>query len=491
MRYLSTRGGAPALGFADVLLVGVATDGGLYVPASVPPLPADWDRPRPYAELATDVMWPYLGEGFIERDEFAHIATEAYAGFEHPDVVPVREIEPGLHLAELFWGPTLAFKDLALQVVGRLFEYELARRGERVTVIGATSGDTGSAAIEALRDRDAVDCVILHPHGRVSEVQRRQMTTVDAANVTNLAVEGTFDDCQDLVKGMFADVPFRQRMRLSAVNSINFARILAQIVYYVSSAATLRQAGLGTGLGSAADPVSFVVPTGNFGNVYAGHLARRAGLPVSRLIVASNANDILTRFFTTATMATTQVRPTLSPSMDIQVSSNLERVLWELLGERGEEVDTLLRRFRADGQITVEAHDMARLQETYAAYRASDDACLEIMARYHDRHGLLVDPHTAVALSAAEQHGYDARHPLIVLSTAHPAKFADAVQRATGVTPALPLRLADLLQRPERYQVVANDLLTVESAVEGAATKAFGFGSVAGQAEVRMEEVGS
>ncbi|MFN0028473.1 MAG: threonine synthase [Acidimicrobiales bacterium] len=499
MQYVSTRGAAPALNFADVLLVGVATDGGLYVPESVPPLPADWDRPRPYAELATEVMWPYLGEGFIERDHFAAMVADAYAGFEHPDVVPVRQIEPGLHLAELFWGPTLAFKDLALQLVGRLFEYELARRGERVTVIGATSGDTGSAAIEALRDRDAVDCVILHPHGRVSEVQRRQMTTVDATNVTNLAVEGTFDDCQDLVKAMFADVEFRQRMRLSAVNSINFARILAQIVYYVSSTAALRQAGYA----AATTPVSFVVPTGNFGNVYAGHLARRAGLPISRLLVASNANDILTRFFTTATMATTEVCPTLSPSMDIQVSSNLERVLWELLGERGEDVDNLLRRFRAQGRVSVQAHELARLQETYAAYRADDDACLELMARYHQRHGLLVDPHTAVALSAAEQHGYDADHPLIVLSTAHPAKFADAVQRATGVTPALPPRLADLLQRPERYRVVANDLITVEALVDEAATAGLVAGSHpppgnrlglhvgSGQAGGRTEEVGS
>lgn len=458
MRYVSTRGAAPELDFGDVLLVGLATDGGLYVPTEVPPLPQDWDLERPYAELAAAVMWPYV-EGSIERGTFDAVVADSYRTFDHPDVVPMRELDTGLYLAELFWGPTLAFKDVALQLVGRLFDHELGRRGDRVTVVGATSGDTGSAAIEALRDREAVDCFILHPHGRVSEVQRRQMTTVLADNVFNLAVDGTFDDCQDLVKAMFADEAFRGRFHLSAVNSINFARVLAQIVYYVTAAAWVRR-HLG-----AATPVSFVVPTGNFGNVYAGHLARRAGLPVRRLVVASNANDILQRFFTTGTMTQTGVVPTLSPSMDIQVSSNLERLLWELHGGEGDAVDAFMRRFRDERTVTLDAERFRSLDEGFAAYRADDAACLEVMARYHRDHDVLVDPHTAVGLCAAEAHGYGVDRPLVVLATAHPAKFADAVQQATGVRPALPPRLADLLERPERYERVANDLDAVEAQV--------------------------
>jgi threonine synthase len=459
MRYVSTRGAAPELGFADVLLAGLASDGGLYVPTEVPPLPLGWDGDRPYADLATEIMWPYVAES-LDRAAFAAAVGDAYAGFDHPDVVPVRALGDGLYLAELFWGPTLAFKDIALQLVGRLFDHELGRRDERVTVVGATSGDTGSAAIEALRDRAAVDCVILHPHGRVSEVQRRQMTTVLSGNIANLAVDGDFDACQDLVKAMFADVPFRQRLQLSAVNSINFARVLAQIVYYVSATAAVRR-----DLGSTT-PVTIAVPTGNFGNVYAGHLARRAGLPVSQLVIASNANDILTRFFTTATMAQTGVHPTLSPSMDIQVSSNLERLLWELSGGDGDATDALMRRFRDDGTVTVEPDRFRALSEGYAAYRADDEETLAVIKDTHERYGLLVDPHTAVGLSAARQHGFGAARPMVVLATAHPAKFPDAVEAATGVRPALPARLADLAARPERYQRVANDLTAVETAVE-------------------------
>ncbi len=458
MRYVSTRGSAPSLDFGDVLLVGLATDGGLYVPSEVPSLPDDWDVERPYAELAAAIMWPYV-EGCIDAETFAALVADSYRSFEHPDVVPMRQLEPGLFLAELFWGPTLAFKDVALQLVGRLFDEELRRRGDRVTVVGATSGDTGSAAIEALRDRVAVDCFILHPNGRVSEVQRRQMTTVLADNVFNLAVDGTFDDCQDLVKAMFADEAFRNRFHLSAVNSINFARVLAQIVYFVTAAAWVRRR---IGVDS---PVSFVVPTGNFGNVYAGHLARRAGLPVGQLVVASNANDILPRLFTTGTMAQTGVVATLSPSMDIQVSSNLERLLWELHGGDGAAVDVLMRRFREHGTVTLDPEQWRSLSSGFAAYRADDSACLDIMARYYRRHDVLVDPHTAVGLSAAEQHGYSPERPLVVLATAHPAKFADAVAQATGVRPALPARLGNLLERAERYERVANDLQSVEAFV--------------------------
>ena len=401
-----------------------------------------------------------MSPGAIDEDAFRDAVDGAYATFDHPDVVPVVKLDHGLYLAELFWGPTLAFKDVALQLVGRLFEHELGRRGERVTVVGATSGDTGSAAIEALRDRAAVDCVILHPNGRVSEVQRRQMTTVLSPNIANLAVEGDFDDCQDLVKAMFADVAFRERMQLSAVNSINFARVLAQIVYYVTAAAAV-QAELGSDT-----PLSVTVPTGNFGNVYAGHLARRAGLPIRQLVVGSNANDILTRFFTTGTMTQTGVAPTLSPSMDIQVSSNLERLLWEMSGGDGEATDALLRRFRDEGSITADPDQFRSVSEGYAAYRADDAETLRMIGEVHQRHGMLVDPHTAVGLSAAAQHGYSADRPMVVLATAHPAKFPDAVQRATGVRPSLPARLADLFDRPERYDVVGNDLSAVEAAVE-------------------------
>jgi threonine synthase len=449
IRYVSTRGAAPALGFADVLLTGLAADGGLYVPEVVPPLPPTWRQApeRGYAATAVDVMWPFVA-GAFERDEFAELVADAYATFDTPEVVPVVPLEAETHLAELFRGPTLAFKDVALQLVGRLFDAELSRRGERVTVVGATSGDTGSAAIEALRDRDAVDVFILHPKGRVSEVQRRQMTTVLSPNVHNLAVEGTFDDCQDLVKALFGEVSFRERWRLSAVNSINWARVVAQVVYYVTTAAAL-----GAGPSS---PVSFAVPTGNFGNVYAGHVARRMGLPVRSFVIASNSNDILTRLFATGTMAMGEVTPTWSPSMDIQVSSNLERLLHQVLGGDGEAVGALLGRFRDERAVTIDADRFRSLGEGFAAYRADDALTLETIGDVHRRHGLLLDPHTAVGVAAARQHG--AAGPMAVLATAHPAKFPDAVEAATGVRPPLPERLADLLERPERYDEVPAEL---------------------------------
>jgi threonine synthase len=461
VQYVSTRGAASALPFADVLLAGLASDGGLYVPAEVPSLPARWaEAPdRGYTATATEVMWPFV-EASIARDAWASLVADAYAGFGHPDVVPVRKLAPNLYLAELFWGPTLAFKDVALQLVGRLFDAELQRRNERVTVVGATSGDTGSAAIQALRDRDAVDCVILHPHGRVSEVQRRQMTTVDAPNIWNLAVEGTFDDCQDLVKAMFADEPFRNRLRLSAVNSINWARVMAQVVYYVTSAASVGAGNAGAGRGQ---PVTFVVPTGNFGNVYAGHIARRMGLPIGRLVVASNRNDILTRLFTTGTMAMETVVPTHSPSMDIQVSSNLERLLWEAVGRDGKLVTTLLKRFRDERALSLEPAVFKLLGDGFAAHRTDDQATLDVIRRVYEQHGVLVDPHTAVGLAGVFDQ--PCTEPTVVLATAHPAKFPDAVERATGVRPALPDRLADLLERPERVTVVPNDLARVEAFV--------------------------
>lgn len=457
MRYVSTRGTAPELGFADVLLAGLAADGGLYVPERWPRLdPAllvPGAVPGGYAELAVEVMWPFV-EGDIDRDAFAAIVTDAYATFDDPDVTPLRELGAGVWLLELFHGRTLAFKDVALSLVGRLFDHELARRGERVTVVGATSGDTGSAAIDALAGLSTVDVVILHPAGRTSDIQRRQMTTVDAANVSNVAVDGTFDDCQDLVKAMFADTGFRAAQRLSAVNSINWARVMAQIVYYVAAARAL-----------GGGPVSFCVPTGNFGNVFAGWVAMRMGVPVRRLVVASNTNDIVTRFLATGSMTIEQVVPTLSPSMDIQVSSNLERLLFELHGRDGAALAEAMIRFRAEGTIDVEPEVLAAVSETFVGARVDDAATTAAIAATWRDHHVLVDPHTAVGLDAVRQVGTDPGVPMVVLATAHPAKFPEAVEAATGERAALPERLADLADRPEHYVTLPVDLAAIEAHV--------------------------
>jgi threonine synthase len=456
VQYVSTRGAAATLGFADVLLEGLATDGGLYVPERWPALAALADDAG-YAEIATAVMWPFV-EGSIDRPTFAAIVEEAYATFSSPDVVPLVEIGEGLSVAELFWGPTLAFKDIALQLVGRLFDWELGRRHDRVTIVGATSGDTGSAAIDACRDRDHIDIFILHPLGRTSEVQRRQMTTVDAPNVHNIAIEGTFDDCQDLVKAMFADETFRRSQQLSAVNSINWARVMAQTVYYVTSA----RAVAGTRAGR---PASFCVPTGNFGNIFAGYAAMRMGLEVDQLIVASNRNDILTRFFTTGTMQVGEVVPTLSPSMDIQVSSNLERLLFEMLGRDGAAVADLMLEFRSEGRVRVAPDRIRWLSEHHDAGELSDDECLAEIGRTYREAGYLMDPHTAVGVGVARRLRRRDHVPMVCLGTAHPAKFPDAVEQATGVRPPLPGHLADLFDRPERYDTLPADLAAVQEYV--------------------------
>jgi threonine synthase len=467
MKYVSTRGTAPVLEFGDVLLAGLARDGGLYVPESWPVLdPADFARfaGMPYDEIATEVMWPFV-EGSLERDRFAAIVADAYATFDDPEVVPLRGLgaPPGdegtapLWLMELFHGPTLAFKDIALQLVGRLFDHELERRGERVTIVGATSGDTGSAAIEACRDRDAIDVFIMHPAGRVSDVQRRQMTTVLSANIHNIAVEGTFDDCQDLVKALFADVELRDRRHLSAVNSINWARVLAQVVYYVLGSARLT---------AGRSPVAYAVPTGNFGNVFAGYGAQRMGTPISQLTIGSNVNDILTRFLATGTMEMTGVQPTLSPSMDIQISSNFERLLFELYGRDGAAVVEAMARFRAEGRFSVDDERMGLLREQWTGARIDDERTKAIIAETFGRIGVIVDPHTAVGLGAAAASRRDPAVPMICLATAHPAKFPDAVEAAIGTRPALPERLADLFDRRERYVTLPNDLDAVRDHIE-------------------------
>ena len=458
--YVSTRGAAPELGFADVLLAGLAVDGGLYVPSRWPSLTVgslERFADMTYAEIAVEVMWPFV-EGSIDAADFAAIVTDAYATFDAADVVPLIDLGEDLWLAELFHGPTLAFKDIALQLVGRLFDHELSRRGERITVVGATSGDTGSAAIDALRDRPTAEVFILHPAGRVSEVQRRQMTTVDAPNVHNIAVQGTFDDCQDMVKALFADDSFRVSRNLSAVNSINWARVMAQIVYYVTSAVRLG--------GGAGRPVAFSVPTGNFGNVFAGYGAQRMGTPISQFVVASNRNDILTQFLTTGTMTIGDVHPTLSPSMDIQVSSNLERLLFEIHGRDGAAIAELMARFRAEGTVSVEGERLELLADHWSGARIDDAETSATIADLYQRTGMAIDPHTAVGLAAARRVRNDASVPMVVLSTAHPAKFPDAVEAATGAHPPLPAHLADLFDREERFETCANDFGEVRGLIE-------------------------
>lgn len=458
MQYISTRGAAPALEFDDVLLAGLARDGGLYVPQAWPSLggPAIAKlRGKSYVEIATAVMLPFLG-GKIAEADFRAMVTDAYATFRHQAVTPLKQIDQSLWLMELFHGPTLAFKDVALQLVGRLYDHVLKQRRQRVTIVGATSGDTGSAALEACRDREAIDIFILHPKGRVSEVQRRQMTTIPSSNVFNLAIEGTFDDCQDMVKALFNDHAFRDQVNLSAVNSINWARVLAQIVYYVVGAVAL---------GAPDRPIGFSVPSGNFGNIYAGYGARQMGLDLAPLIVGSNRNDILTRFFNDAAMQITGVEPSLSPSMDIQVSSNLERLLFDLYGRDGAALSAAMNDFRAKGRLTAPRQTWSLVDKLFGAAAFDDEATLAAMRDLYHRTGELIDPHSAIGLAAAEAKRRDPETPIIALATAHPAKFPDAVAKATGQRPALPEHLADLYDRPERMTVLPNDLARVKEFV--------------------------
>lgn len=456
MRYISTRGTAPILPFDDVLLTGLARDGGLYVPERWPTLSAEalrGLRGRHYTDIAMAVMTPFV-ERTIATDRLRAIVEATYAGFDHEAVAPLKQLDANAWLMELFHGPTIAFKDYALQLLGRLFDEVLAARGERITVVGATSGDTGSAAIEACRDRQAVDIFILYPHGRTSDVQRRQMTTVDAPNAHVIAIDGSFDDCQDLVKAMFNDASYRDRMRLSAVNSINWVRIMAQIVYYVVA---------GVALGAPDRRLAFSVPTGNFGNIYAAYAARAMGLPIEKLIVGSNRNDILHRFFATGAMEIAPVEPSLSPSMDIQVSSNFERLLFDLFDRDGGQVAETLTRFRRSGVFTVTDNQLGHARGLFTSHRLGDDETLTTIADTLTRTGELVDPHTAVGLSAlAAQRPEDTDIACVALACAHPAKFPDAVGQATGRRPPLPTKLADLFDRPERFDVLPADLTVVQ-----------------------------
>jgi threonine synthase len=440
-RFVSTRGRAPELGFEDAVLEGLARDGGLYVPDALPKLPGE--LPRSYVDVATLVTG-------VSGD----LVADAYATFDTGEVCPLVQLDEHLWVQELWHGPTLSFKDVALQLVGRLMDAELDRRGERRTIVVATSGDTGSAAIAACIGRANLDIVVLHPAGRVSDVQRRQMTTVAQPNVHNVAVEGTFDDCQDLVKSMFADEAFRAELQLGAMNSINWGRVLAQIVYYV------------TGQDTIGRPCTFSVPTGNFGNVLAGWYARRMGTPIERFIIGSNRNDIVARWVATGALIMEEVVPTISPAMDIQVSSNMERILFELLDRDGARTAELMLRFRDLGSVE------APRDPVFAAARLDDDETYAVIGEVHDRYGYLVDPHTAVAIGAASRVRPPAApdSPIVCLSTAHPAKFPDAVVRATGIEPPVPDRLASALEGDEHYDVVAADLDVVKALVRAAVT---------------------
>jgi threonine synthase len=454
-RYISTRGEAPPLGFCDVMLTGLARDGGLYVPETWPQLSPETIAAffgKPYWEVAVDVIRPFTG-GEISDADLGRMANEAYATFRHPAVVPLKQMAPHLFMLELFHGPTLAFKDVAMQLISRLMDHVLAKRGERSTIVVATSGDTGGAAVEAFANLDNVDLVVLFPHGRISEVQRRMMTSTGAANVHALAIEGTFDDCQAIVKAMFNHHRFRDRVALSGVNSINWARIVAQVVYYFTSAVAL---------GAPARPVTFTVPTGNFGDIFAGYVAKRMGLPVRWLHIAANVNDILARTLKTGIYEVREVHATASPSMDIQVSSNFERLLFEAGGRDGPAVRRLMEQLKQSGRFVLPDAMLAAIREAFDAGRADEtETAAAIRAAWREA-GELVDPHTAVALSVAERDSSDASVPNIVLSTAHPAKFPDAVEAACGVRPQLPAWLDGLMTRHEQVKIMKNDQDEVE-----------------------------
>ncbi|SDE49352.1 threonine synthase [Limimaricola pyoseonensis] len=456
MRYVSTRGQAPSLSFEEAMLTGLARDGGLYVPETIPQMSRDEIAAlagRDYEEVAFAVMRPFIGDAFTDV-EFRELIARAYAAFAHPARAPLVQLGPNHHLMELFHGPTLAFKDFAMQLIGQLFQASLERSGERITIVGATSGDTGSAAIEAFRGLANVDVVILYPHERISEVQRRQMTTPSEENVHTLAVTGDFDDCQAALKDMFNDFAFRDEVRLAGVNSINWGRVLAQVVYYFSAA---------TSLGAPHREIDFTVPTGNFGDIYAGDIARRMGLPIGRLVIATNRNDILHRTMESGEHRKSGVTPTISPSMDIQVSSNFERALWDAYGRDGAAVAQLMEELKGQGGFAVSQGAIGRLRESFASGRASEEETRATIRRVHDQTGELLCPHSAVGVHVAEAHL--GANPMVTLATAHPAKFPDAVEAATTIRPPLPPRMAGLYEREERVTRVEADLAALQSVI--------------------------
>jgi len=448
MRYISTRGGAPAVDFKGALLAGLAPDGGLYVPEMIPVFSLQDISALAglsYQELALEIMAPFVGDCFA-RDDLKRMTDAAYATFRHEAIAPLTQIGREHFVLELFHGPTLAFKDFALQLLGHLLEAALADKGERATILGATSGDTGSAAIAGCMGRKNIDIVILYPHGRTSEVQRRQMTTLGQKNIHALSVEGTFDDCQDLVKALFTDAEFRKANHLLAVNSINFARVLAQVVYYFYAALSL---------GTPARRVNFSVPTGNFGDIYAGYIARAMGLPMGKLIIATNRNDILARCVATGEYKMTGVAPSLSPSMDIEISSNFERLLFDLHDRDGARMAQRMAEFRSSKSLTLSPAQHADFTAMFAAHATDDAATLATIKTIYEKSGYLLDPHSATGVAAVE--ALKPEGATVTLATAHPAKFPEAVREATGITPALPAHLADLYERVENITPIARD----------------------------------
>lgn len=449
MKYVSTRGGVPAANFSKVLMEGLAADGGLYVPDVFPALPTI-KKGASYIDTAHAVLGQFVD---IDSSTLRQLLHKAYDvrpdGFQVPEVTPLKRLDDKLSVLELFHGPTIAFKDVALQLLGFLFDHNLRTSGDKITILGATSGDTGSAAIEGCKHADGAKIFILYPHGRTSEVQRRQMTTVTSDHVHALAVEGTFDDCQAILKNLMGNAEFKRTHKLSAVNSINWARVAAQIVYYVQAAY------------SYAEPVTFVVPTGNFGNVYAAYVAKQMGAPIRKLVVASNRNDILTRFFETGSMEKRTVEPSLSPSMDIQISSNFERLLFELTNRDPSALKKMLFDFQEKGTFSVSSSMLNQARETFVAHRCNDDETLSAIKRAHQDYGYLLDPHTAVGFHAYEALKNELEGPVVLLGCAHPAKFPDAVKKATCIHPALPQSLTDLYERRERFTVIPNSAETV------------------------------
>lgn len=466
-KYISTRGGVEEKTFTEVLLAGTADDGGLYIPTEWPQLDIENlgnMTGLPYAQIAQTVLEPFIGRT-IPSNHMSVLLDEAYSpeNFDHAAIAPLVQIGPNAWILELFHGPTLSFKDYALQLLGKLFDYELGRQGKRITIIGATSGDTGSAAIHACKDCENIDIFILHPEGRTSDIQRRQMTTVDRGNVHNIALQGTFDDCQAIVKELFGDQDLNSELHLSSVNSINWARIMAQTVYYVTTVLTL---------GGLNRDVTFSVPTGNFGNVYAGWVSRVMGLQIDDLIVSTNRNDILTRFFETGKMQRGEVEPSISPSMDIQISSNFERYLCDLCGRDYNAVVKLMDSFRKNGSFSLSAELSKQARKNFTAYRCSDKETLQTIQMVHDYTGFQIDPHTAVALyGAMDKIERDPSTPMVVMACAHPSKFPEAVEEATGKKPDIPKQLDEALSGKERFEVIPNDISKVRDFIKQNATK--------------------
>ena len=459
MKYISTRGGCPPQNFEQVLLSGLAPDGGLFIPQTLPTFSAEQIeamKSLQYADLALEIVTPFV-DGEIPTSQLKKVIDESYVAFKHPEVAPLTRLSEHEYLLELYHGPTLAFKDFALQVLGRLLDHVLRKNDQRVVILGATSGDTGSAALEGCRHSERVEMYILHPHQRVSAVQRKQMTTVPGDNVFNLAIEGNFDDCQRIVKAAFANQAFLPSNKsLVAVNSINWVRILMQIVYYFYAALKL---------GAPNKKVSFSVPTGNFGDIYAGYLARRMGLPIDRLIVATNKNDILHRFISRNEYSTTELSKTFSPSMDILVSSNFERYLYDLLGKDSPALCKFMDRFGKE-TLSVSAEQWAQMKSCFDSSSVDDATTCQLINELFTKNSILVDPHTAVGVKSGRDCSENTTSPIVTLATAHPAKFSDAISAAGLKEPNLPEHLGDLFDREERYSVLPNSLSSVTEFIQ-------------------------